>query len=193
MARYLLFIPPAEGYGTAGQPQAGISPKDTLVFVVDLIASYDKSSVPDPKAVVQTLPAAGPQVSGALTGAPTVKIPSGAVQPTKPAATLVAKGPGKPVTAGTIVVQYVVESWDNQTVDSTWANGSPAAFPIGGAQATVFDALKGEPIGSRVLLVIPASSAQTSASASPTTEPAVAVAVDIIAEVSNGKVTTAAK
>jgi peptidylprolyl isomerase len=185
--RILLSIPPADGYGTTGQSQAGIKGTDTLVFVVDVIASYNKTASADPKAVPQTQAAASPQVSGPLTGAPTIKIPTGAAQPTKAAATLVAKGTGKPVATGTIVVQYDVVSWDGQAVDSTWTTGSPAAFPIGGTQATVFDQLKGDPIGSRVLLVIPASSTQTSASASPTTEPAVAVVVDIVAEVASAK------
>ncbi|MDX6231028.1 MAG: peptidylprolyl isomerase [Frankiales bacterium] len=185
--RILLSIPPADGYGTAGQPSAGIKATDTLVFVVDVIASYNKSVSADPKATMQTLPAAGPQVSGPLTGAPTITIPAGAAQPTKAAATVVDKGTGKPVGTGTIVVQYVVVSWTGQAVDSTWTTGSPAAFPIGGTQTTVFDQLKGDPIGSRVLLVLPASSTQTSASASPTTQPAVAVAVDIVAEVPTAK------
>lgn len=32
-------IPPAEGYGEQGSPQAGIGPTDTLVFVVDILAT----------------------------------------------------------------------------------------------------------------------------------------------------------
>ncbi len=36
-SRVMLSIPPAEGYGSAGQSQAGIKGTDTLVFVVDLI------------------------------------------------------------------------------------------------------------------------------------------------------------
>jgi FKBP-type peptidyl-prolyl cis-trans isomerase len=36
-SRVMLSIPPAEGYGSAGQSQAGITGKDTLVFVVDII------------------------------------------------------------------------------------------------------------------------------------------------------------
>jgi peptidylprolyl isomerase len=185
--RILLSIPPADGYGSGGQPQAGIKATDTLVFVVDVIASYGKTASADPKAVPQTQPANVPQVSGPLTGAPTIKVPAGAPEPTKPAATVVDKGTGKPVATGTIVVQYDVVSWTGQAIDSTWTTGSPAAFPIGGTQATVFDNLKGLPVGSRVLLVIPKSSSQTSASASPTTTPSVAVVVDIVAEVPSAK------
>ena len=36
-SRMLLVIPPADGYGTAGNAQAGIKGTDTLVFVVDIL------------------------------------------------------------------------------------------------------------------------------------------------------------
>jgi FKBP-type peptidyl-prolyl cis-trans isomerase len=36
-SRVMLSIPPAEGYGSAGQSSAGITGKDTLVFVVDIL------------------------------------------------------------------------------------------------------------------------------------------------------------
>ena len=38
-SRVLLVIPPADGYGSAGSPSAGIKGTDTLVFVVDIIAA----------------------------------------------------------------------------------------------------------------------------------------------------------
>jgi len=38
-SQVLLVIPPAQGYGDAGQPAAGISGTDTLVFVVDILAA----------------------------------------------------------------------------------------------------------------------------------------------------------
>lgn len=36
-SQVLLVVPPAAGYGEAGQPDAGIGPTDTLVFVVDIL------------------------------------------------------------------------------------------------------------------------------------------------------------
>jgi len=39
-SRVMLSIPPAEGYGSAGASQAGITGKDTLVFVVHIIAAF---------------------------------------------------------------------------------------------------------------------------------------------------------
>lgn len=37
-SQVLVVIPPAEGYGDAGQPSAGIAGTDTLVFVIDILA-----------------------------------------------------------------------------------------------------------------------------------------------------------
>jgi peptidylprolyl isomerase len=39
-SRVMLVIPPADGYGSAGNPGAGIKGTDTLVFVVDILGAY---------------------------------------------------------------------------------------------------------------------------------------------------------
>jgi peptidylprolyl isomerase len=39
-SRVLLVVPPADGYGTAGQSSAGISATDTLVFVIDILGAF---------------------------------------------------------------------------------------------------------------------------------------------------------
>jgi peptidylprolyl isomerase len=39
-SRVMLVIPPADGYGSAGVPGAGIKGTDTLVFVVDILRAY---------------------------------------------------------------------------------------------------------------------------------------------------------
>ncbi len=39
-SRVLIVIPPADGYGKAGNPQAGIKGTDNLVFVVDILDAY---------------------------------------------------------------------------------------------------------------------------------------------------------
>lgn len=38
-SRVMLLLPPAEGYGKSGNPQAGIKGTDTLVFVVDVVGA----------------------------------------------------------------------------------------------------------------------------------------------------------
>lgn len=45
-SRILLVIPPELGYGSAGNPAAGISGTDTLVFVIDILAAYDAGTGP---------------------------------------------------------------------------------------------------------------------------------------------------
>ncbi|OLT34139.1 hypothetical protein BJF79_33735 [Actinomadura sp. CNU-125] len=39
-SRVMLVLPPAEGYGEQGNPQAGIKGDDTLVFIVDVLAKF---------------------------------------------------------------------------------------------------------------------------------------------------------
>jgi peptidylprolyl isomerase len=43
-SRVMLVIPPSDGYGSAGQSQAGIKGTDTLVFVVDILGAVSPSS-----------------------------------------------------------------------------------------------------------------------------------------------------
>jgi peptidylprolyl isomerase len=38
----MLSIPPADGYGSSGQSDAGIKGTDTLVFVVDILDALKK-------------------------------------------------------------------------------------------------------------------------------------------------------
>lgn len=40
-SRVMIVAPPGDAYGSAGQPSAGISGTDTLVFVVDVLGAYD--------------------------------------------------------------------------------------------------------------------------------------------------------
>ncbi|MCW2493266.1 MAG: peptidylprolyl isomerase [Pseudonocardiales bacterium] len=178
-SRVLLSIPPAQGYGTAGQSQAGIKGTDTLVFVVDIIASYDKNVTADPNAVPQTPPANAPKVSGALAHRPTIQIPKGLAVPKKPTAFLLAKGSGAPVHNGNLVVQYEVQTWDGKPAASTWTGTAPGSITIGATSGTsvgLFTGLVGKPLGSRVLLELPASTGQSGTIASS------AVVMDLIAQ-----------
>jgi FKBP-type peptidyl-prolyl cis-trans isomerase len=38
-SQVVVMIPPADGYGEAGNPQAGIEGTDVLVFVIDILAA----------------------------------------------------------------------------------------------------------------------------------------------------------
>ncbi len=176
--RALLVIPPDLGYGAQGNPQAGIKGTDTLVFVVDVVASYAAKAGGDPRATPQQVADNLPQIKGDLGKQPTITIPRSAALPNTTKTFLVAKGHGPAVRAGLVIVQYVAISWSGSPAGSTWKEGSgcPAAAPIGNsAQPTPFDGLVGLPVGSRVLIEVPAKEGQPAATAD-------AVAVDIVAQ-----------
>jgi peptidylprolyl isomerase len=155
-SRVLVAVPPVDGYGTSGAPQAGIGPTDTLVFVIDV-----KSAGTVLKRATGTAvkPKAGlPTVVLGKDGAPTITVPK-----TKPPASLVVQplinGTGAKVVKGqTITVNYTGVIWPGgKQFDSSWTNGSPAVFPIGvGKVITGWDeGLVGKRVGSQVLMVIP--------------------------------------
>jgi peptidylprolyl isomerase len=173
-SRMLLVIPPVDGYGAAGDAKVGITGTDTLVFVVDVVASYSKTVTGDLNAAVLTSDVGEIAVTGALGQPPNIHIAGTALPPAKSIATVIAKGIGPPVKPGLVVLQYVVVDWTtNSIVQSTWKNGLPDGEVVGeAATPNVLDTLVGIPIGSRVLVQIPKVS-----SGGP-----YALAVDIVAE-----------
>lgn len=74
------------------------------------------------------------------------------------------------------MLQYAATYWDNSAGESTWELGQPLAAPVGSGGA--FDELVGIPIGSRVLIEIPANADQEL--------PAIALVVDILGQENNG-------
>lgn len=160
-SRVELAIPPAKGYGSKGQPSAGIKGTDTLIFVVDVISSVAKGAGGDPKARLQSVPGVHPQVSGALGSRPKIVVPAGLKPPTKVAVSVLAKGTGTPVKAGLLIVEYEAVTWRGQVAASTWQSGLPRGESVGvPQQPSVFDQLVGVPLGSRVLIAVPAQPAQ---------------------------------
>jgi peptidylprolyl isomerase len=166
-SRVLAVIPPAEGYGTSGNPQIGATGSTTLVFVIDLIKSYA-----DTVSASGTQQSSGggilPMVSAHPGSAPTMTIPSA-----KPPAQLVTKtlikGSGPKLAKGQYVVtQYTGYIWRTKKVfDSSWQAGSPFGFVVGASPEQVIsgwdDGLVGQTVGSRVMLVIPPKDAYGSA------------------------------
>jgi peptidylprolyl isomerase len=179
-SRVLLSIPPADGYGSQGNSNAGIKGTDTIVFVVDVVSSFGKSAVGDPKATPQPRPAGGAQVTGALGAEPKVTIPAGTAAPTTASTTVLAKGSGAPVKAGLLVAQFEAVDWTGKLVGSTWQKGAPGGLYLGDpSQPSVLDPIVGVPLGSRVLLQLPAQQAQAAGQAA---TPAEAVALDLVAQ-----------
>jgi peptidylprolyl isomerase len=171
-SRILMTVPPSDGYGSTGNSSAGIKGTDTLVFVVDIVATYPATAAGQTTATPQPQPADHPQVTGPLGKAPTVTVAAGTPKPTKAVTYIVAKGTGALAADGELIVQYTAVSWAGKTVQSSWTSG-PATVAVGpDSGGSPFDTLVGVPIGSRVLTLVPESDGQGP----------YAVAVDIIAQ-----------
>lgn len=145
------------------------------MFVVDVLNSYDASARANGTPTSESLTGL-PTVTGAIDSKPTVTVPSGATPPTKPKVVVLAKGTGAPVKANSVAIaQYVAVAWDNSAVANTWDTQLPQPLNVGIAgTSSPFDSLVGVPVGSRVLLVIPAQSGQD-----PKTK-SVAAVIDIV-------------
>jgi FKBP-type peptidyl-prolyl cis-trans isomerase len=157
-SRLLITIPPKEGFGSSGNSQLGVSGKDTLVLVVDVLGSYQKTaSAHGTHEVIQGagLPTVGTSSPGV---APPVRIPRTGAPAALQSQTLI-QGAGPVVEKGRLLVaQYEGVIWRTGTVfDSTWKRGVPAGFQIGSGQVIKGwdDGLVGRRVGSRVLLVVP--------------------------------------
>jgi peptidylprolyl isomerase len=155
-SRVELAIPPALGYGTSGNAQAGIKGTDTLVFVVDVLERFNAKSSATGKAVPQSdasLPKVGTNTDGK---APSITVPK-AKAPTKLVSNYILEGDGPAVKASdTLLLQYKGVLWDGGKVfDASYTHGELAAFPLAQLIKGWQQGLAGKKVGSRVMLVTP--------------------------------------
>jgi FKBP-type peptidyl-prolyl cis-trans isomerase len=157
-SRLLITIPPKDGFGSKGDSSLGVTAKDTLLLVVDVLGSYSKTAGASGthEAVTGTgLPTVGTSSPGT---APAIHIPSTAPSSKLQVQTLI-QGTGSVVKKGQMLIaQYEGVIWRTGKVfSSTWKNGSPAGFEIGEGQVIKGwdDGLVGKRVGSQVLLVVP--------------------------------------
>lgn len=158
-SRLLMEVPPAEAFGKEGNPQAEIKGTDTLVFVLDVIATFPKGAAATGAAQPQTDKKLPTVTAPAKPGtAPKFTIPKN--DPPKELVTKVLiQGTGPVVAKGdSLVTNYAGVIWKTgKTFDSSWEKGQPVSFPIGtGGVVPGWDkGLVGQKVGSRVLLVLP--------------------------------------
>jgi peptidylprolyl isomerase len=156
-SRVLAVVPPADGFGPAGNPQIGVGGTDTLVFVIDMVAVLGNTEGAT-GAQVSSGGGALPTVTAAPGKAPTVKVPATA-PPGKLTVKTLAQGTGAKVAKGDyVVVQYAGVVWKTGKVfDSSWSRSVPFAFTIGRGQVVKGwdNGLVGQSAGSRVLLSVP--------------------------------------
>lgn len=159
-SRIEIAVPPALGYGKGGNPQAGIKGTDTLVFVIDLIESFNSKSSAKGTVVPQTdaaLPKVGTNTDGQV---PKVTVPPRTDPPKKLVSEYVLEGDGPELKADqTILCQFQGLVWDGgKTFQRTYGSGRLSQFSLEQMQQAVkglAQGLTGKKVGSRVLLVIP--------------------------------------
>ncbi|MEV5707152.1 FKBP-type peptidyl-prolyl cis-trans isomerase [Actinoallomurus sp. NPDC052274] len=153
--RVLAVIPPSQGYGSSGYAPWQIGAADSMVFVLDVIATYHNGASAQGRSLPQT-DGALPQVTAGST--PTMKIPSTA-PPNRLRVKTIIEGAGPPVQAHQLVVFHDLgQIWRTGKVfESTRARGRPDSAVAGAGQMIKgWDkAVVGQRVGSRVLVVIP--------------------------------------
>jgi FKBP-type peptidyl-prolyl cis-trans isomerase len=125
-----------------------------------------------------------PQITRDASGAPSVDF-AAATMPDGLVVEVLAPGDGAPVVAGqSITVHYTGWLWDGPKFDSSWDRGEPISFVI--ARGSLIDGwvdgLVGQPVGSKVLLVVPPEAGYGARGTGPIPGGATLVfAVDVIA------------
>jgi len=167
-SRVELIVPPADGYGATGNASAGITGKDTLVFVIDLVGAYGKKALAQANPVVLHTREGGVSVAAKGSAQPSITVAKTAAKPTTVGFYELAAGTGPKIKPGLVVLQLVQQNWTGGIiVASTWTLGSPFGANIGvSGTSDIFDGLVGLTVGSRVLLDLPEIPATTTAAAS---------------------------
>jgi FKBP-type peptidyl-prolyl cis-trans isomerase len=158
-SRVVAVVPPKQGYGAGGYPALRISGSDSLVYVLDVVASYPKTAAARGTPRPQRDPRL-PRVSAAAAPGtpPTLTIPRIAPPRTLRVRTVI-EGTGPKVRGGQVLaLQYAGVLWrDGKVFESTWRTGRVYATTIGTGQVVKGwdQGLVGQRVGSRVLLVVP--------------------------------------
>lgn len=178
-SRLLISIPPELGYGEGGNEGAGIAGTDTIVFVVDVLATYNADDAGEADAAPVDEADLPVTIEGDLGGPATLTVDADADEPTEATAYQVSEGAGEAVAMGqSVAVAYTVTYWDGSSTETSWpgaesedvlaATAGPLVPVMG--QGTIFDLLDGITVGSRVVLVAPASG----------DSPAIALVADVL-------------
>ncbi|MDR1428402.1 MAG: FKBP-type peptidyl-prolyl cis-trans isomerase [Bifidobacteriaceae bacterium] len=161
-SRVLLVIPPAEGYGIEGNEQAGIAADDVIVFVVDIVARFGEHDQAQADAT-PTGARTTVMVTGELAEEPTLSIPGDASPPEFVTTTVLATGTGEEIQDGdTAILQFKAIDWSGADAGNTWGDEGLGSYPqmisasLGEDAVSAFSGLVGVPVGSRVLVELPA-------------------------------------
>lgn len=143
-------VPPADAFGDVGNPQLGVQPGESVVFVIDVtdrIPAASEAMVPWSDDV--------PTVTRDADGMPTVVLPDTA-PPTELKLAVLSEGDGPVVADGaSVTVDYQGTSWDTGEIFDQSFGASPATFGTAQVVAGFGAALVGQKVGSTVVVTIP--------------------------------------
>ncbi|MFI5679752.1 FKBP-type peptidyl-prolyl cis-trans isomerase [Streptomyces cellulosae] len=149
-------VPPAWGFGKAGNAQVGVKGTDTLVFVFDIQDTFGPKSSAKGKKVTQgdaDLPKVGTNTDGK---APSIEVPK-ADPPKKLVANYVIEGDGDKLAADdTVLVQYKGVLWDTgKEFDSSYGRKELTSFSLQQVVKGWSQGMTGKKVGSRIVIVVP--------------------------------------
>jgi FKBP-type peptidyl-prolyl cis-trans isomerase len=165
-SRVAVVVPPDDAFGEKGNESIGISPDDSLVFVIDVERAFPAKADGSVRLSRDGFPA----VVLAPDGRPGITVPKSA-EPQKLETEVLKQGSGEVVKDGdAVVVQYTGVTWaDNKVFDSSWETakeGNQTAGPQTivvsvGDDAQVIPgfakAIIGQKVGSQVGVIVPPS------------------------------------
>ncbi|SFL13631.1 FKBP-type peptidyl-prolyl cis-trans isomerase [Streptomyces pini] len=173
--------------GDSINPQLGIDGADSMVWVVDAVASAKTDAKAEAEGEQAATGEGMPEVKANEQKAATITVPKGEKAPEKLKEQVLIEGDGPEVEAGDgLIAQYTGVKWeDGKKFDSSWDHGGATAFQIGTGKVVKGwdDALVGKKVGDRVLLVIPPDLAYGGNPQSELAENTLVFVVDIVGKV----------
>ena len=168
-SRVLMLITSDDGYGDSGNSQAGISGGDTIMFVVDLL----RVGINTPTGA--TL-ATGDQWVTVTdnNGVPSATVNPGQTPPSTLQSTVLIQGQGDPVTADEdiLVNFFTMDFATGQYIENSFTDGNgPQAAALADMIPGWRTALTGQPIGTRILVIVPPDQAYPKGNATPAIAP----------------------
>ena len=162
-SRVEIVTPPSGAFGTKGAASYGISGKDDLVYVIDVVGAYGATMDITGTQAVQA-DASLPRVTGNPgSGNVSVAMPTGVAPPSTVVSKVLVKGNGAQITSGQrLMVQYAGVDWNTgKLFDSTFSRKQIASYVFGSDTVIAGwnTGLAGARVGDRVLLIVPASDA----------------------------------
>jgi peptidylprolyl isomerase len=141
-----------QAFGNADISQLGLTDKDTVVLVADLVDVLPTRADGTPVAPQDGFPT----VKLSKTGEPSITIPK-TDPPTETKIAVLKQGDGETVAASdTVTIQYKGVLWRNgEMFDATWTRGAPYSGAVSGFVQGFTKALVGQKVGSQILVVIP--------------------------------------